>query len=117
MEQLLQKQTEAMTRTVKQITEAVRELRVVIKNLMELYRPDGLPEVEPERLAQEGMREMRGGFRRERERLGIREERKPTPTPEEIRQWRGRREESRQREAIGPSWRSPLGQASPASPP
>jgi hypothetical protein len=100
MEQRLEKQTEEMTRAAKEITEAVKELRTAVERLAEIQRPGGFPEDEAVRLAQEGVREVREELRRER--LGLKEERRPAPTPEEIREWERLREERRRREGYKP---------------
>ena len=104
MEQRLEKQTEEMTRAAKEVTEAVKELRATVERLAELQRLGGLPEEEAVRLAQEGVREVRKELGRERELAspGLEAERRPTPTPEEIREWERRREERRRREGHKP---------------
>lgn len=102
MEQRLEKQTEEMTRAAKEIAKAVKELRTAVERLAEIQRPGEFPEDEAVRLAQEGVHEVREELRRERERLGLKEERRPAPTPEEIREWEHRREERRRREGYKP---------------
>lgn len=87
MEQRLEKQTEEMTRAPKEITEAVKELRTVVERLAGLQRPGGLSEKEAVRLAQEGVREVREELGRELASPGLEGERRPAPTPAEIREW------------------------------
>lgn len=97
-----------MARAAREITEAVRELTRAVDRLAELQRPKGstltellgsggLQEEEAARLAQEAVHEVRIEIAHEREAAG--EERLPSPSPEEIREWERRREERRQRES------------------
>lgn len=95
----MEKQTEEMNRAAREITEAVRELRVSVEKLAEIQRSSisgGLPE-EADRIATEAVREVRAEIAREREAAGG--EWLPPPTSEEVREWEQKREERCQREA------------------
>lgn len=95
----MKKQTEEMSRAARDITEAVRELRVSVEKLAEFQRSGvsgGLPEEEADRVAMEAVREVRSEIAHEREAAG--EERLPPPTSEEVREWEQQREERRRRE-------------------
>jgi hypothetical protein len=95
----MEKQTEEMSRAARDITEAVRELRVSVEKLAELQRSNvsgGLADEEADRVATEAVREVRAEIARERESAG--EERLPPPTSEEVREWEQKRKERRRRE-------------------
>lgn len=95
----MEKQTEEMSRAARDITEAVRELRVSVEKLAELQRSSisgRLPEEEADRVATEAVREVRNEIAREREAAS--EQRLPPPTSEEVREWEQKREERRWRE-------------------
>jgi hypothetical protein len=90
----MEKQTEEMSRAARDITDAVRELRVSVERLAELQKPSvpgGLPEEEANRVATEAVREVRAEISREREASEAGEERLPPPTSEEVRKWERKR--------------------------
>lgn len=97
----MEKQTEEMSRAARDITEAVRELRVSVERLAELQRSNvsgAFPEEEADRLATEAVREVRSEIAHEREASEAEEERLPPPTSEEVSEWEQKRGERRRRE-------------------
>jgi len=111
MERQVEKQAQEMTRAAREMTEAARELRRAVDRLAELHQlpnrasaltellgSGGLPEEEVERLAWDAVHAVRAEISREREASETDEEKLPSPTSKEIREWERRREERRQRE-------------------